>query len=184
MKPTKALRHQLERCIEQLNDPCNRPLPDEKLKEILGPIAFGEAEALAVLRTDEAMDANYSERSDRMMPPDSIRHYMDVYRSIAKNVRTAPNRIKTKKAQIAEANRRIAAMEQVLALNIKRAWKLHEEVPETDRIWLSKETRRDGLPPRAYENAPYEAIMDGQLSPVRRAQIAALQQLLNEDDLD
>jgi hypothetical protein len=75
---------------------------------------------------------------------------------------------------------RADAIQSSLDEDIKRAWKECDALSAVDRLWLVDSSDPE-LPPaiRERDDPPYEAVMGGEMSPKRRAQLAALQALLD-----
>jgi hypothetical protein len=183
MKLTETQRRQLEGWLAQLADPTQLPLSDDAVAELLGPVAFGEYYALGIQLTEDADEAGYQLKAQGVRKPQRVVRYQDA-RNIARHaIRNIPSRIKSRKKKIAKVERQMADLQDGLDRQVARAWKLYNELSADERVWIALDRNDDveGLPAPSYADPPYEAVMDGELSPKRRAQIEALKRLLDDD---
>lgn len=183
MKLTDAQRHQLSTMIDGLTNYSLNTLSDEQLLDLLGSDFVGYAE-VGISETLVALERGCSDKAKNTTWPSEIGNYFDKRKLAENNARNLPSRIKTQQRILKAATVRIAGMEKAQAAQVEDAWKRYRKAFAAAPWWFIPGTEKDGLPPNVWDDAnpPYEAFMDGEMSPKRRAQIAALNALLKSTD--
>ncbi len=183
MKLTDAQRHQLRKTIDGLANYSLNILSDEQLLDLLGSDFVGYAED-DISETLAALEMGFRDKVKQTRWPSEIGSYFDKRKLAATNARNLPARIKTQQRILEAATRRITGMEEAQAVQIEDAWERYRKAHATAPWWFVPGTEEGELPPNVWDdsNPPYEAVMGGEMSPKRRAQIAALGALLKNTD--
>lgn len=188
MALTETKHHQVEQLVRELANYSRGLLSGEQMVQLIGTVAFGAYEAEYENLSGIAVQSGYAVRAATTHWSEGIHRYKDWRALAAKDKRTAPDRIKTLRRKIARLEAEIVecmiqadAIQHSLDGNIKRAWEEYEALSAEDRLWLADSSDPE-LPPaiREQDDPPYEAVMGGEMSPKRRAQLAALQALLGD----